>query len=125
MESAGEENVCTQALEYIEENYSDSQLTLTMMGDMLGMTPSYLSKLFKDKYQLSIPDYISRTRINHAKRQLRETNCSIQEIAQDNGFLNSNSFIRVFKKQEGITPGVYRGLSDEQAAETDRMSGNE
>ena len=80
---------------------------------------------FKDKYQLSIPDYISRTRINHAKRQLRETNCSIQEIAQDNGFLNSNSFIRVFKKQEGITPGVYRGLSDEQAAETDRMSGNE
>ena len=86
------------------------------------MTPSYLSKLFKDKYQLSIPDYIAKTRVSHAKKQLRETECSIQEIAQDNGFLNSNSFIRVFKKQEGITPGVYRSLADDQASGAEECS---
>lgn len=121
-ESAGEENVCSRAMEYIEANYADNQLTLTQLGDMLEMTPSYLSKLFKDKYQLSIPDYIAKTRVSHAKKQLRETECSIQEIAQDNGFLNSNSFIRVFKKQEGITPGVYRSLADDQASGAEECS---
>ena len=109
-----EKDVCAKAMNYIVENYANEQLNLNFLGELTGMTPSYLSKLFKEKYNVTIPDCISQTRIQHAKQQLKDTNMSIQNIAEQNGFLDSNSFIRTFKRQEGITPGVYRSFFEEK-----------
>ena len=77
---------------------------------MFGLTPSYFSKMFKEKYNVSIPDYINIMRINQAKNLLRDTAQSVQTIASAVGFTESSTFIRIFKKTEGITPGVYRTL---------------
>ena len=66
--------------------------------------------MFKEKYKVSIPDYINLVRINQAKELLSETPQSVQTIAAAVGFTESSTFIRVFKKTEGITPGVYRSL---------------
>ena len=107
-EKAGEQDVCAKVKEYIELHYGEEQLSRTQLSEMFGIAPGYLSKLFKEKYQFTIPEYISRTRVDNAKRQLRSTNCSVQEIAEKSGFVNSASFIRTFKRQEGITPNVYR-----------------
>ena len=112
-EKAKEEDVCSQAYEYIEAHYIEEQLSLNLLGEIFGIAPSYLSKLFKEKYQISIPNFISQTRINGAKLMLRNTNRSIREIAEDSGFLSSSVFVKTFKKLEGITPGVYRGFFDE------------
>ena len=97
-------------MEYIEAHYKEEQLSRTVLGEIFGISHPYLSKLFKEKYQVSIADYITQTRIKNAKRQLRDTDRNVQEIAEQNGFVNSNSFIRAFKRQEGITPGGYREL---------------
>lgn len=107
-EAAKEKDVCAQAYEYIEAHYIEEQLSLNMLGEVFGIAPSYLSKLFKEKYEISIPNFISQTRINSAKLSLRNTNRSIREIAEDCGFLSSSVFVKTFKKLEGITPGVYR-----------------
>lgn len=107
-EKAGEQDVCAKVKEYIELHYGEEQLSRTQLSEMFGIAPGYLSKLFKEKYQFTIPEYISRTRVDNAKMQLRSTNCSVQEIAEKSGFVNSASFIRTFKRQEGITPNVYR-----------------
>ena len=107
---AVEENVCGKVMEYIEEHYGDEQLSRTSLGELFDVAPGYLSTMFKDKYQFTIPEYISKTRINHAKLQLKETEDTIQEIASQNGYVNSNSFTRAFKRQEGITPSAYREL---------------
>ena len=111
-EKVKEKDVCTQAYEYIEAHYIEEQLSLNLLGEIFGIAPSYLSKLFKEKYQISIPNFISQTRINGAKLLLRNTNRSIREIAEDSGFLSSSVFVKTFKKLEGITPGVYRGFFD-------------
>lgn len=107
-EEVGEQDVCAKAKEYIERYYGEEQLSRAQLSEMFGIAPGYLSKLFKEKYQFTIPEYISRTRVKNAKLQLRNTNTSVQEIAERSGFVNSASFIRTFKRQEGITPNVYR-----------------
>ena len=113
-EKAEEQDVCEQVKGYIEAHYAQEQLSRTLLGEMFGVAPGYLSKLFKEKYQFTIPEYISRTRVNNAKIQLRDTSFSVQKIAEENGFVNSASFIRTFKRQEGMTPNVYRDFFDEE-----------
>ena len=100
--------ICQKAAEYIAENYSNPQLSVTQLGEELNLSPYYASKLFKEKYEMSMSDYMAKIRVQKAKEQLRSTGLSIKEIAEQNGFLSSNVFIRTFKKWEGITPGVYR-----------------
>lgn len=103
-----QETICQKVMEYITENYADPQFSLTHLGDMLNLSPYYVSRLFKDKYEMTISDCIAKTRIQKAKEQLINTNYSIKIIAEKNGFLSSNIFIRTFKKWEGVTPGFYR-----------------
>lgn len=110
-ENNQEKDICQKALLYITENYWNSQLSVSMLGEVLNMSSWYLSKLFKDRYGMSIPDCISQTRVKTAKRQLVGTTKSIREIAEGNGYTSSKAFINNFKKWEGITPGVYRELN--------------
>lgn len=112
------ENTCLKAMQYIQEKYWDPQLSLTQMGVELNISPYYLSKLFKERYEISISDFLAKVRIQMAKEQLRSTDHSIRMIAEECGFLSSNVFIRVFKKWEGITPGAYREQEAERAKET-------
>lgn len=103
-----QETICQKAIEYIGENYADPQFSLTQLGEMLNLSPYYVSRLFKDKYEMTISDCIAKTRVRKAKEQLVDTDLSIKTIAEKNGFLSSNIFIRTFKKWEGVTPGFYR-----------------
>lgn len=105
---AEDQDVCAKVKEYIEMYYGEEQTSRTQLSELFGIAPGYLSKLFKEKYKFTIPEYISRVRVDNAKQQLRNTDYSVQEIAEKNGFINSASFIRTFKRQEGITPNVYR-----------------
>jgi AraC-like DNA-binding protein len=54
-------------------------------------------------------EYLQLKRIEESKKLLRQTNESIKEISQKVGFTYEVSFIRVFKKFEGVTPGIFRG----------------
>jgi len=107
-EKLEERDMCVRAYEYIENHFAEQSLSLTFLGELFDVSSSYLSKLFKEKYRISIPDFITRIRIDNAKMQLRSTQYSIGKIAEENGFLSSSVFIKTFKKLEGITPGIYR-----------------
>lgn len=109
-QSTEQEDICKRTRTYILEHFRDAHLSVTMLGDEMKISTSYLSKLFKDKYEISIPDFISQSRIKSSKADLRNTNKSIKQIAEENGFLSSTVFINTFKKWEGVTPGIYRTL---------------
>ena len=70
----------------------------------------YLSKKFKSELGMGLPDYISQYRVRRAEEMLIGSQDSIQRIAEACGFLNINTFIRVFKKLNGITPGQFREI---------------
>jgi len=97
-------------MRYIDNHYTDLDLNITTIADEFHFTPPYLSKKFKDSTGISIIDYIYQVRIIQAKKMIKETNLKISDIAQKVGFTDSNAFIRIFKRLEGITPGAFKDI---------------
>ena len=96
--------------QFIMENYLDSELNLTQLGEKFGLVPSYLSKLFKNKTNISLLNYLNDFRMEKATVMLLETNYSIEEICLKCGYNNIHTFLRIFKKRYGVTPGKYREI---------------
>ena len=94
--------------EYVNHHYGSADVNVNMLGDHFGMTPSYLSKIFKKETGGRLSEYISSVRIAAAKQLLEGTTKSIADISTQVGYIDSNAFILAFKKKEGITPGQYR-----------------
>lgn len=92
---------------YIEENYFDSNLSLNTIADYLEINPSYFSKLFKKEFNQNFITYLSHYRIEKAKQMLENTQLSVKEVGFKVGFTTIQSFIRTFKKLEGVTPGKF------------------
>ncbi|NQX71219.1 helix-turn-helix domain-containing protein [Paenibacillus alba] len=97
---------------FIEHNYTDANLNVTMIGSHFDRKATYLSKLFKDYAGEGLLDRINKVRINKSKQLLRQQEQSVGDAAYGVGFNDINAFIRVFKKVEGITPGKYKELAD-------------
>lgn len=68
----------------------------------------YLSRCLKKHTGMSPVTYLNHIRLLHAKSQLEHSDLSVQEIAEKSGFGSSNYFIRLFRKNFGITPKQYR-----------------
>lgn len=109
-----QDNISKKAKEYIKEHYQDTQLSVSALGDAMNISSWYLSKMFKEQYNITVPDYINKVRITKAKELLKNTQMTVTEVAEGTGFLSSNVFIKTFKKSDGITPGVYRTLLKKQ-----------
>ena len=102
------DTIMTKVRDYIYQNYSYSQLSLTQVAEAVGLSPAYLSSIFKDiSGGYRFVDYVNKIRVEESKHLLR-TDLKILKIAEKVGFCSSNSFIKVFKKYEGITPGQFR-----------------
>lgn len=93
---------------FIDNNYFDANLNLNTIAAHFQLSPSYLSKKFREQYQKSVIDYLYEVRIANAVSLLNETDLKIADIAQMTGFADSNAFIRIFKKLKGTTPGKYK-----------------
>jgi two-component system, response regulator YesN len=91
---------------YMEENYDKQDMCLEKVSEAAGISPSYLSKFFKEEFGYNFLDYLNRKRIEKAK-VLLNGNMTIIQIAQIVGYNNDVTFRRVFKKYEGSTPGSY------------------
>lgn len=103
-------SLCRKIVEFVDEHYGDSNLSIVMLGDYFEMTPHYLSKQFKNETGENLKTYINMYRIQKSKELISSSNKNLNDIAHEVGFIDSNAFIRVFKQCEGITPGKYREL---------------
>lgn len=74
----------------------------------VGVTTSYLGKMFQKHYGESFTEVLNRLRVDKAKELLDDPSYRVYEVAEQVGFLNTTYFFRVFKKQEGCTPAEYR-----------------
>ena len=98
-----------QVMEYVQKNYQNPDLNISIAALHFGITPSYLSTLFKEQTGLNLLDYINRTRVEKAK-QLLAQDYSLAEVSEKTGFRSSGALIRVFKKIMGVTPGQMKNL---------------
>lgn len=93
---------------FVEEHYTENDLSVGKIADMFQVDLSVLSKRFKKERHVNISDYIQMVRIKQAKGLLLDKRNTIKQVALECGYLNSDVFIRVFKRYEGITPGKFR-----------------
>lgn len=101
-------NLSDNVAEYIEQNYSDENLSAAIVAEHFNMNTAYLNRLFKASKEMSMGDYINSYRIEKAKLMLKDTDMTIEEIAQSLGFSNKKYFYVLFKKLKGMTPKEYR-----------------
>ena len=87
----------------MEENYA-SDISLTEIANYVGMTPAHFSKYFKDKNEMTFLKYLRRIRLDHAIKDLRDSEISVKDAALKNGFPNVNSMILTCKEIYGRTP---------------------
>ena len=95
------------AYRYIEENIR-RQIYLKEVADYVHLNPSYFSVLFKEQTNMTFSEYVTRVRIQQAKQLLVTTNLPIAEIAEESGYQTAKYFNKIFKENEGVTPGTYR-----------------
>lgn len=92
---------------YIEQNYC-RDIKLSMFSEKYFFSQKYLSKLFKNKYNIGIYEYALKLRMEHAKKMLRDNSLQIQEISDRLGYSNNNYFSKAFKTYYGVSPSEYR-----------------
>jgi AraC-like DNA-binding protein len=106
--SDGKQDLAKEIADYVEENISDNQLCIMGIAEQFGLSTSYVSRVFKEKYDITIFEYINQKRMALAQRLLTTTDKTIETIVTEVGYFDTSSFIRKFKKIVGMTPGEYR-----------------
>lgn len=94
-------------IDYIHKHYNE-QISLDIISAALHLSPSYISRLFKEELNIGYKDYLSKIRLDHAIYMLSNSSKNIVDISNECGFPNNKSFIESFKQEFGKTPSQYR-----------------
>jgi two-component system response regulator YesN len=94
------------AVASIKENFG-KPITLELVADELGISPSRLSRLFIEETGKGFSDFLIEYRIERAKEMLLLPGAAIKQVSSVCGYLDPNYFSRLFKKVTGITPSAY------------------
>ncbi|MDF2650461.1 MAG: hypothetical protein K0Q73_6266 [Paenibacillus sp.] len=101
-----------QIKKYIETHYNNPELSLNHISETFQLHMKSVSRLFKEEFGENFVDYVAKVRMEQAKLLLNEDSSdSIQDIAGKVGYSHAITFIRVFKKWVGTTPGDYRKMN--------------
>lgn len=110
VKAAGRENkerTLKKALSYILENICDNQLTIGNVAEYAGISPSALTKLFAENMGTTPVDYLGKLRIQKSLDFLRD-DLTVEQAAEKSGYTSTETYIRVFKRVMGITPGAWK-----------------
>jgi AraC-like DNA-binding protein len=102
-----------KVIEYINNNL-DSELRLNELAELVHVSPTYFSTLFKRFNGVSPVEYIVHKRVQRAIELIRTTNMNLTEIAMACGFNNGTNFYKAFNKVTGRTPASYRRSPDDK-----------
>jgi AraC-like DNA-binding protein len=96
-----------EMIKIMEKRYTEV-FSIQQLADEVMLTPAYLSRIFKESTGRTPLEYLTYQRIKRSFDLLRVEELTIKEIAERVGYREVRSYIRFFKRQEGVTPGEYR-----------------
>lgn len=109
-EYKGNEQDAMQALlNYIDKHFTED-ITMKGAAKELGLSPTVLSRIFTKNMGTNFKNHVNTLRISYAKRMLRSSNYSINEISFLSGFQSKRTFFRNFQEMCGQTPSEYREI---------------
>lgn len=98
--------IVMKAKTYVNCHYQEP-ITLDEVAGIVYLSPCYFSRLFSEVSGLTFQDYLTKVRINAAKKLLLENNRCLDEVADMLGYNDVSYFIKVFKKVVGVTPRQF------------------
>ncbi|WP_284638390.1 helix-turn-helix domain-containing protein [Paenibacillus silviterrae] len=101
------ERVAQQLKEYIDLQL-ERDLSLDDLADYAGYSKQFIGRVFKEQYHCTLAEYMSRQRLELARKLLSEKTHSIAEVARMSGFRSVPYFTTKFKQCWGVTPAQYR-----------------
>ena len=113
-ESSDNESIKIKIEKFLEENYM-VDISLDNLADYLGHSFKYTSVLFKKVMGDNFKNYLNIYRLEKAKEFMEyNKDLKIKELAELVGYNSSNTFIRIFRKYEGVSPGKYFGIGEHE-----------
>lgn len=97
-----------QAIEYINANYNDPELSVGAVARSVELSEGHLSHIFKKETGYTLNGYITACRMHMAMYLLRERRCRVSEAAERVGFRDIAYFSTTFKKLTGSSPSEYQ-----------------
>ncbi|MGO4693196.1 helix-turn-helix domain-containing protein [Paenibacillus sp. 2TAB26] len=104
----GKNDTIERMLTYIQAHYHENDLSLDRLAEQFHLSPTYISKQFKEYTERNFIDYLIEIRIDASKALLANKDKKVNDIAEAIGYMNTRSFLRTFKKFTGMTPTEYR-----------------
>jgi hypothetical protein len=111
----------TKELKEMIQDQLDTNMAMSLhqVSEQLEINPAYLSREFSKYFEnLSFGEYIRKMRIEKAIHLMDTTVCSLTEIAYLTGFSDQSHFTRIFKKQTGQIPSVYKKTAQKSKKDT-------
>lgn len=106
--------IVIEVQKYINRNYHNEDLSISEVANGLGVSQTYLTRLFKRELKMTFADYLTNVRIKNAIILMRDPSLKLYEIAKMIGYSTEHYFSNVFKKHVGISPEDYKlGLVSE------------
>ena len=93
-------------IEYMQQNIN-RKITLEELAEQVNLSPTYLSRIFKEGTDYSVIEFFNKLKIERAKEIMMDANPKIKEVARTLGFGDEFYFSRIFKQIEGISPSEY------------------
>ena len=97
------QQIVNHAIYYLE-NHHNKEITLELLAEKLFVSPTYLSKIFKEATGVSPINYLIRVRMKHAHNLLEHNQLPIRDVAQAVGYQDAYHFSKLFKKNYGVAP---------------------
>ncbi|MDF1865456.1 MAG: AraC family transcriptional regulator [Saprospiraceae bacterium] len=98
----------TSARSYIFDNFK-SNIQLDELSKIALLSKYHLLRTYKKVFEITPYQEVLKLRLDSAKKMM-QTDRNIEEIAFEVGFSDRRSFTKAFKKEEGVSPSLYRKI---------------
>lgn len=98
----------SDAIKYIDENYSNPDLSVDMVAESIGVSAGHLSRLFRKETDYTMMTYLVNRRMRAAKDLLKDYSHKVYEVAEMVGYRDIAYFSATFKKSVGVSPSEYQ-----------------
>lgn len=109
------QDIIDQVISYINQYYMED-IGMSQIAEKVGVTPNYLSTLFRQKTGTTFMKYLTKSRMIRAKELLTETDLQVQQVANQVGYYSTRHFTKLFTEFAGCYPSEYKKQRDGSSA---------
>ena len=106
-DTSGRNTVEKEMGSYIQQNFT-GKISLREFGEQFHLSEKYISRYFKEHFHITLSQYVTYLRLEHAKQLLQDTDIPVTDVAMQSGYQNVSYFIRSFQKAYAVSPLKYR-----------------